>query len=157
MLADGLADAAAPIRFDRVGRVDDHLAREPVPVLGDELLEGIKPDGENEHIGPVDRLIDAHHLGVAVEVGRDLAGGLLVAAGDQEVQASGREVRREPAADVAGADDGNRAIRDGHCGPPFVTWFPVEGETVDQERVSPKLVAITVIGCRLVRVIRSLE
>jgi hypothetical protein len=38
----------------------------------------------------------AHRLGVAVQVGRDLAGGLLVAAGQQEVLAAGREARREP-------------------------------------------------------------
>ena len=53
---------------------------------------------------------------VAAEVGRDLPGGLLVAAGQQEVLTAGREVRRENAADVAGADYGHRAIRNSHLG-----------------------------------------
>jgi hypothetical protein len=35
----------------------------------------------------------------------------LLAAGQEEVLTACREVRREPAADVADADDGNRAIR----------------------------------------------
>jgi len=63
---------------------------------------------------------------VAAEAGRDLAGGLLVAAGQEEVLTAGREVRREPAADVAGADDGHRAVRDSHLVPPFAMWFPQE-------------------------------
>ena len=54
-------------------------------------------------------------------VGRDLPGGLLVTAGQEEVLTAGCEVRREPAADVAGADDGHRAVRNGHLAPPFVT------------------------------------
>ena len=107
------------VRSDRVRRVDDHLAGEPLAVLGDELLEAVEPDGEHEHVGPVDRLVDADHFGVAVEAGRELPGGLLVAAGQQEVLTAGREVRRERAADGAGADDGNRAIRNSHRGLPF--------------------------------------
>ena len=63
-----------PIGRERVGRVDDYLAGEPLAVLGDELPEIVEPDGEHEHAGPVDRLVHAHHFGVAVEVGRDLAG-----------------------------------------------------------------------------------
>src|SRR4029077_2811023 len=43
------------------------------------------------------------------------------AARQEEVLTAGCEVRREPAADVAGADDGNRAFRNGHLGSPFVT------------------------------------
>jgi hypothetical protein len=100
-------------------RIDDHLAGEPLAVLVDELLEGVQPDGEHEHVGPLDRLADAHHLRVAVEVGRELSGGLLVAACQEEVLTAGREVRREPAADVAGADDGHRGIRNSHSGSPF--------------------------------------
>ena len=124
LLADDLVVAALAVRFDRVRRVDDHLAGEPLAVLGDDLLEGVEPEGEHEHVGPVDRLVDAHHFGVAVEVGRDLRRGVLVAPGQQEVLTAGREVRREPAADVAGADDGNGAVRNSHLGPPSVTWFP---------------------------------
>ena len=93
-------------------------------VLGDELLEVVEPDGDHEHAGPLDRLVDAHRFGVAVEVGRDLPGGFGVPAGQEEVLTAGREVRREPAADVAGADDRHRAIRDGHLGSPF-TWVVV--------------------------------
>jgi hypothetical protein len=59
-------------------------------------------------------LVDAHRFRVAVEVGRELPVGLLVAAGQEEVLTAGGEVRREPASDVAGADDGNRAIRNSH-------------------------------------------
>ena len=124
LLADDLAVVAVGVGSDRVGRVDDHLARQPRPVLGDELLEVGQPDGHHERAGPVDRLVHAHRLGVAVQAGRDLAGGLLVAAGQQEVLPAGREVRRQRAADGAGADDGNRALRNSHCGPPFVMWFP---------------------------------
>jgi hypothetical protein len=64
--------------------------------------------------------------GAAVQVGRDLGGGLQVAVGQEEVLTAGREVRRESAADVAGADDGNRGVSNGHRGSPFVTWFPGE-------------------------------
>jgi len=82
-------------------------------------LKFVEPDGDHEHASPLDRLVDAHHFGVAVQVGRDLPGGFGVPAGQEEVLTAGREVRSEPAADVAGADDGNRAIRDGHLGSPF--------------------------------------
>ena len=51
---------------------------------------------------------------MAIEVGRELPGGLLIAPGQEEVLAAGREVRREPAADVAGADDGNGGVRNSH-------------------------------------------
>src|SRR5262249_11519485 len=54
------------------------------------------------------------HLGVAVQAGGDFLGGVLVAAGEQEVLAAGGEVRRERAADVPGADDGHRAVRNSH-------------------------------------------
>jgi hypothetical protein len=57
---------------------------------------------------------------VAVETVRNLSGGVLVAAGQEEVLTAGREVRRERAADGAGADDANRATRDGHLDPPSV-------------------------------------
>jgi hypothetical protein len=57
---------------------------EPLTVLG-ELLEGVEPDGQHEDAGPVDRLVHAHRFGVGAEAGRDLAGGLVVAAGQQEV------------------------------------------------------------------------
>ena len=58
------------------------------------------------------------------DAARKIASGLGVPAGQEEVLTAGREVRREPAADVTGADDGNRAIRDGHLGSPF-TWVVV--------------------------------
>jgi hypothetical protein len=60
--------------------------------------------------GSLDRLVDTHRFGVAVESGRDPLGGLLIAAGQEEGLTPGREVRRELAADVAGTDDGDRAI-----------------------------------------------
>jgi hypothetical protein len=103
--------AAGAVRPDRVGRVDDHLAGEPLAVLGDELFERVEPDGDHEHVGPIDRLVDGHRFGVAAEGGGELAGGLLVAAGQEEVLTTGCEVRRELAADGADADDGNRAVR----------------------------------------------
>jgi hypothetical protein len=81
---------------------------------------------------------------VAVEAGRDLPGGLLVAAGQEEVLTAGREVRREPAADVAGADDGNRAIGDGHLGSPSLMWFP----RVELERSSQILMNID-LNCQV--------
>src|SRR5712692_3868242 len=59
------------------------------------------------------------HFRVAAQAGRDLRGGVLVAAGQQEVLTACREVRREPAADIAGADDGNRGIRNSHLGHTF--------------------------------------
>ena len=122
--ADDLAVPAGAVRPDRVARIDDHLAGQPRAVLGDELPEVVEPDGHHEHASPVDRLVDAHRFGVAVQVGRDLPGGLLVAAGQQEVLTAGREVRRQRAADGAGSDDGNRAVRDTHLDPPSVMWFP---------------------------------
>ena len=76
LLADDLAVPALAVRPDRVARVDDHLAGQPRPVLGDELPEVVEPDGDHEHPGPLDRLVDAHHFGVAVQPGRDLPGGL---------------------------------------------------------------------------------
>src|SRR5437773_1102585 len=110
LLADDLAVAAGAVRSDRVARVDDHLAGEPLAVLSDELPEGVEPEGEHEHVGPLDRLVDAHHFRVAAEPGGQLPGGLLVAAGQEAVLATGREVRPERAPYVAGADDGNRAV-----------------------------------------------
>jgi hypothetical protein len=49
---------------------------------------------------------------VAAEAGGEFPGGLLVPAGQEEVLTAVRELRREPAADIAGADDGNRAVRE---------------------------------------------
>src|SRR5437667_99399 len=81
-----------PVWSYRVGRVDDHLAGELLAVLGDELPEGVEPDGEHEHVGPLDRFVDAHHSRVTAEAGGELPGGLLVAAGQEEVLTTGREV-----------------------------------------------------------------
>jgi hypothetical protein len=53
------------------------------------------------------RRVDDHLVG-------ELSGGLQVTAGQEKVLTAGREVRRERAADVAGADDGDRAIRNSH-------------------------------------------
>jgi hypothetical protein len=46
--------------------VDDHLSGEPGSVLGDELLNGVEPDGEHQHVRPVDGLVDADRFSVAV-------------------------------------------------------------------------------------------
>ena len=48
------------------------------------------------------------------------------AAGQEEVLTACGEIRRERATDGAGADDGNRDVRESHLGQPFVTWFRVE-------------------------------
>ena len=62
-------------------RTSSAIAGEPPAVLGDELLEGVEPDGEHEHVGPVDGFVDAHRFRVAVEVGRELPGDLLITPG----------------------------------------------------------------------------
>jgi hypothetical protein len=93
--------------------------------LGNELPEGIEPDGEHEDVGPLDRLVDAHHFRVAVEVSSELPCGLLVASGQEEVLTPCREVCREPAADVAGADDRDRAAGTSHLRPPLVVSISV--------------------------------
>src|SRR5208282_1026964 len=125
---------------------------------GDELLEVVEPDGHHDHVGPVDGFVDAYYFRVTADVGRHLAGLVLVAAGQEEVLTAGGEIRRERATDGGGADDGNRGVGESHLGQPFVTWFRVESigpiRCTDRVLLAVKLAVGKVIGCPSVLVIQ---
>jgi hypothetical protein len=93
------------VEADRVRGVDDHLAREQVRVLRDQLLRGAEHDGEDDGVGAADRVLHGRGTRERPELAGERLRALGALRGEDDGFTPGHQEPGHGATDVSDAYD----------------------------------------------------